>query len=75
MSLRKVPHTVRERQQIALTALRYEEFNTGVVTTRCESVEMTRYSRRSFLLVGGCSDALQDKRIHPLSDWGQVAAG
>jgi hypothetical protein len=31
---------------------------------------MTRDSRRSFLLVGGYSDALQHNRIRPMSDWG-----
>jgi hypothetical protein len=31
---------------------------------------MTRDSRRNFLLVRGYSDALQDNRIRPMSDWG-----
>ena len=42
----------------------------GRVTTRCELGELTGYGLRRFQLVGTVRDALRDRLIQPLSDWG-----
>jgi hypothetical protein len=46
-----------------------------VVTSGCESGELTGDGLRPFVLVGRPRKPLQHKEIRPISDWGQMVAG